>query len=441
MASTFIGYQAIVIGGSLGGLLTATALRNHFENIIILEKDKVDDAPESRKGQPHTKHLHGLLPAGLNVMVHYFPDLLEALKDNGATVMDFAGSMHWHTHGGYRKSFDIGLPAVSSSRPLLEYLIRQRVLAIPGIQLIDQVSVKQLITSKDHKRVTGVIAGQNDHSETKLFYADMVIDTSGRGSRTSQWLRDLGYEAPALSEVKVDVGYATRLYERSPEDPMGKKWIFYTPHAPLEYRIGGAFPIEGNRWIVSMGGWHGEHADLNEHAFMEFARSLPMNDIYKIISTCKPLSEITQYKYSCSLRRHYEKLTHFPAGYLVLGDALCSFNPVYGQGMTSAALQTLALDELLKKNISGNKLAKSFFSKAAKIIDIPWGMAVGEDFRYAETTGPKPPAINIINKYLTLVHKATLKDKVVCEAFLKVMSLLKPPTSLFHPKIAWRVLF
>lgn len=435
------GKKAIVIGGSLGGLLTARALRNHFDEIIILEKDKVNNEPESRKGQPHTKHLHGLLPAGLNAMMHYFPDLLAALKNNGATVVDFAGSMHWYTHGGYRKSFDIGLTAVSASRPLLESMIRERVLAIPGIHLIDQASVKQLITSNDHKKVTGVVVEQKDKSETASLYGDMVIDVSGRGSRTTQWLRDSDYDVPATSEVKVNVGYTTRMYERSPEDPMSKKWIFHTPHAPLEYRIGGAFPIEGNRWIVSMGGWHGEHAELDENAFMEFARSLPMKDIYKIVSTCKPLSEITQYKYLFSLRRHYEKLKRFPAGYLVLGDALCSFNPVYGQGMTSAALQAVALDELLKENISEDKLAKRFFCKAAKIIDIPWDMAVGEDFRFAETTGPRPRTINIINKYVTLVHKATLKDEVVCEAFLKVMSLLKHPTSLFHPKIAWRVLF
>jgi 2-polyprenyl-6-methoxyphenol hydroxylase-like FAD-dependent oxidoreductase len=222
-ASSLHGKQAIVIGGSLGGLLTARALRNHFEKIIILEKDKVSDDRESRKGQPHTKHLHGLLPAGLNAMMHYFPDLLESLKNNGANEVDFAGSMHWYTHGGYRKSFDIGLTAVSASRPFLECMIRQRVLAIPGIHLIDQASVKQLISSNDHKKVAGVVVEQKDNSETTSMYADMTIDVSGRGSRTSQWLKDLDYEAPATSEVKVNVGYTTRLYERNPEDPMSKK--------------------------------------------------------------------------------------------------------------------------------------------------------------------------------------------------------------------------
>jgi 2-polyprenyl-6-methoxyphenol hydroxylase-like FAD-dependent oxidoreductase len=440
-ASGLHGKKAIVIGGSLGGLITARALRNHFEEVIILEKDKVNNEPESRKGQPHTKHLHGLLPAGLNVMMHYFPDLLQLLKDNDANVVDLADSMHWYTHGGYRKSFTIGLTGTTVSRPLLEHIVRQKVLGTAGITMMDQASVKQLLTSNDHNRVPGVVVEQKNIAETVSMFADMVIDVSGRGSRTAYWLSEMGYQPPLTSEVKVNVGYATRIYERDTRDPMSKKWVTLTPTAPLEYRMAGAFPIEGNRWIVSMGGWHGQHAPVEEPAFLEFARSLPVKDIYKIVSTSKPLSEITQYKYSSSLRRHYEKLQHFPTGYLILGDALCSFNPVYGQGMTVAALEAKAIDELLKQKTPDDKLAKKFFRRAAKIIDIPWGMAVGEDFRFAETNGPKPPAIKLINKYVTLVHKATLKDQVVCDAFLKVMSLLKPPTSLFHPKIAWRVLF
>jgi 2-polyprenyl-6-methoxyphenol hydroxylase-like FAD-dependent oxidoreductase len=331
------------------------------------------------------------------------------------------------------------MKGVIASRPLIEYVVRKRLLAIPTIQLIDNCNVKRLISSRDHKRVTGVVMEQKNAVRVSLD-ADLVIDVSGRGSRSFQWLKEMGYETPELSEVKVNVSYATRLYRRDPQDPRGKTWIFCSPHAPYEYRAGGAFAIEGERWIVSLGGWHGQPLPANDEEFAAYAKSLPLSDIDSIISTCEPISDIMQYKYPSSLRRHYEKLNHFPEGYLVLGDAACSFNPVYGQGMTSAAMQAAALDGLLQRNIAGSKLAKKFFTKAAKIIDIPWGMAVGEDFRYPETTGPKPAATNLINKYISLVHKATLKDKIVCEAFLKVMSLLKSPASLFHPKIVWRVM-
>jgi 2-polyprenyl-6-methoxyphenol hydroxylase-like FAD-dependent oxidoreductase len=431
--------HAIVIGASLGGLITARALINHFEKVTILEKDTVHDEPESRKGQPQTRHLHGLLPMGLNIMKTYFPGLLSDFESRGASVVDFAGSMQWYAYGGYRKKFHFGMNGVVASRPLIEYVVRKRLLAIPNIQLIDNCTVKQLINSENHDRVTGIVMEQKNAGQVSLD-ADLVIDVSGRGSRSFQWLKEMGYETPELSEVKVNVSYTTRIYRRDPQDPRGKNWIFCSPHAPYEYRAGGAFAIEGDRWIVSLGGWHNQPLPGNEEEFAAYAKSLPLPDIDSIISTCEPVSDIMQYKYPSSLRRHYEKLNRFPKGYLVLGDAACSFNPVYGQGMTSAAMQAAALDGLLHQNIAEDKLAKKFFSKAAKIIDIPWGMAVGEDFRYPETKGPKPAGINIINKYVSRVHKATLKDKVVCEAFLKVMSLLKPPASLFHPKIVWRVM-
>ena len=214
-----------------------------------------------------------------------------------------------------------------------------------------------------------------------------------------------------------------------------------TPEAPRETRFGGMFPIEGDRWIVSMGGWMNDHAPTDEQGFLEYARNLPAPDIYNLMSQSEPLSEITPYKFSSSLRRHYEKLARFPEGYLALGDAICSFNPTYGQGMTSAAMQAAALDALLverKGNVAG--LAPAFFKRAAKIVDTPWQLAVGEDFRFPQTTGPKPGGVDFINRYVAQVHRASLLDAEVCRAFLKVMNLLEPPSSLMMPRMMLRVL-
>lgn len=431
--------QAIVMGASLGGLMTARILSKHFKKVIIIEKDIVNRQPESRKGQPQTRHLHGLLPAGFNVMKSYFPDLQEALAEEGANVCDFAETMVWNTYGGYRKRFNMNLTAVTMSRPLLEHLIRERVLARSNVELMDNTGVKNLITTPENQRVTGVMI-QKGNEEANNIMADLVIDVTGRTSRTSQWLQDLGYETPPVSEVKVNVGYATRIFKRNPQDEHTNHWLLCTPNAPTESRFGGIFPIEGNRWVATVGGWHGDSASVNENEFLVFAKSLPMPEIYDIISKSEPLTEIVPYKFISSLRRHYEKLMRFPLGYLVLGDAVSSFNPTYGQGMTSAALQAAELDKILSENIAETKLATTFFKKAAKVIDIPWGLAVGEDFRFPATEGPKPPGIDFINKYVARVHRATLKDEVVCKAFLKVMSLLEPPTSLFRPRILWRVL-
>ena len=201
-------------------------------------------------------------------------------------------------------------------------------------------------------------------------------------------------------------------------------------------------PIEGDRWMITLGGWLGDHAPTDEQGFLEFARSLPAPDIYDVISHAEPLSDPVAYKFASNLRRHYERLDRFPAGYLVLGDAMCSFNPVYGQGMTVSALQASALDISLRER-SGefNDLARRFFQRAAKLIDIPWMAAAGEDFRYPQVEGVRPPGIKLILWYGAKLQRATQCDPEVYRAFLYVMNLMRPPTSLFHPRIVGRVLW
>jgi 2-polyprenyl-6-methoxyphenol hydroxylase-like FAD-dependent oxidoreductase len=271
--------------------------------------------------------------------------------------------------------------------------------------------------------------------------ADLIVDCTGRGSRSSQWLSELGYPAPVESEVKVNVGYATQIFRRDPADPRGRNWMLITPEAPHETRFGGMFPIEDDRWIVSLGGWSGDHAPTDPQHFWEFAQSLPVSEIYDIMRESEPLSDIVPHKFSSSLRRHYEKLNRFPKGYLVLGDAICSFNPTYGQGMTSAAMQAAALDELLSRQKGQTKgLAHAFFKRAAKVVDSPWQSVVGEDFRFPQTTGPKPAGVDLINRYVAQVHRATLVDPEVSRAFVHVMNLLAPPSSLMAPGTMLRVL-
>ncbi|MCL4264353.1 MAG: FAD-binding monooxygenase [Anaerolineae bacterium] len=433
--------QAIVIGGSMAGLLTARVLSDYFERVTIVERDPVQDQPEARKGQPQTRHLHGLLANGLQIFSYYFPDLPAALAELDIFMGDMGETMRWYTHGGYRMNFHSGLDGVTLSRPQLEFMIRQRVLARPNVTLRDNCAIKQLLTTPDKEQVIGVMVEQRGTvTEQVRLMADFTVDCSGRGSRTPQWLKELGYDAPPESEVKVDVGYATRLYKRDPDDPRGRQWVLVTPDVVNDNCFGGAFAIENGRWIVTMGGWGGNHCPTDEAGFLEFARNLPAPDVYNIISQSEPISEIMTHKFPSSLRRHYEKLSHFPAGYLVLGDTIASFNPTYGQGMTSAAMQVRVLDQILAASPSLNKVAPAFFKKAAKVVDIPWQMVVGEDFRFATTSGVKPPGTDLINRYTAKVNRASHDDEVVGAAFLQVMNLLAPPPSLFKPRVLWRVL-
>jgi 2-polyprenyl-6-methoxyphenol hydroxylase-like FAD-dependent oxidoreductase len=433
--------DAIVMGGSMAGLITARVLSSHFEKVTILERDPVNNQPESRKGQPQTRHLHGLLAGGLQIFSRYFPDLLETLAQSDIFMGDMGENMIWYTHGGYRLPVRTGLQGVTTSRPFLEFQVRQRVLALPNVTLLDNCAVKQLLTTPDKRQVQGIrLENRGLSGQTTTLSADLVVDCTGRGSRSPHWLKELGYAAPPESEVKVDIGYASRLYRRDPNDLRGQRWTLITPDAPDETRFGGIFAIENGRWIVSMGGWGGDHCPSDEAGFLAFARALPAPDVYNIISQAEPLSEIIPHKLSSSLRRHYEKLKRFPQGFLVLGDAVASFNPTYGQGMTSAAMQAQELDRLLEKRPSLHKLAPAFFKRTAKVVDIPWQMAVGEDFRFATTSGPKPPGTDFINRYVAKVNRVSQHDAVVSAAFLQVMNLLAPPPSLFKPRVLWRVL-
>lgn len=432
--------HAVVIGGSLAGLLAARVLSGHCERVTIIERDPIRDEPEARKGQPHVRALHGLLASGGEILQELFPCLLDDLRQAGALVNDMGETMHWYVAGGYRRRMRFGKLSIGVSRPFLEWLIRGYVLGLPNLTLCDGRGVAALVASSDQRRVVGVQLAGNAQPGAETLRADLVVDASGRGTSATRWLRELGYAPPPESVVNVDVGYAHRLYARDPEDPRTRSWIFVTPVAPAERRVAGAFPVEGNRWLVGMGGWFGDHPPTDEAGFRAFARSLPAPDVAEIVEQCAPLSPIGSYKYAASTRRHYERLSRFPEGYLVLGDAICSFNPVYGQGMTSAAMQARVLGRLLAERqgtIDG--IARPYFRQVAKIVDIPWQLAVGEDFRFPEAIGRRPPGTHAINSYVSMVHRASHHDPLVSKAFLEVMNLLKPPSSLMAPQIMWRV--
>jgi hypothetical protein len=196
--------------------------------------------------------------------------------------------------------------------------------------------------------------------------------------------------------------------------------------------------VEGNRWIVTLAGLLGEAAPPDLEGFIEFARSLDAPDCYDIIKSADALGEASQYKYPASQRRHFEKLTRFPEGFLVLGDALCSFNPIYGQGMTTAANEAVVLDECLRAGLS--QISRRFFRQASILLDSPWSIAAGSDLAYPEVEGKRIPAMRMVGKYLEWLIKASYKDNSLNIAFQRVTNLIEPPASLFHPNIVMRVI-
>jgi hypothetical protein len=317
---------------------------------------------------------------------------------------------------------------------LLESGVRERVLANPKIVRRDNLQVEGLALDKASGRVTGIRAGGETLS------ADLVLDATGRGSRSPVWLEEMGYEKPREDAVQVALGYTTRFFRRRPTDLNGDLAVIVPP-TPEGKRGGVMIAQEGDRWTCTLIAHFGNYAPEELPGYIAFAKTLPAPYIHEIVSQNEPLGEAVSARFPASTRRRYELLKRFPAGYVVFGDAICSFNPIYGQGMSVSALQSLQLRKALAESTDDANLARTFFGQAAKVVDIPWAIAVGNDLRIPEVVGPRHAGVTFINWYLSKLHKAAHHDPVLSLAFHKVGNLLAPPPSLFHPRITSRVLF
>jgi 2-polyprenyl-6-methoxyphenol hydroxylase-like FAD-dependent oxidoreductase len=430
--------HAIVIGGSMAGLLAARVLSDQFERVTIVERDRFSEGVENRKGVPQARHAHALLPRGFMIMARLFPGIAEELVSDGAIASDIPAESLRYQLGGYRVRFSIGRKSLLMSRPFLEGHIRRRVLAIPGVTVLEEHAVTGLLSGEDEKSVGGVTVRRRvqDAPERRLV-ADLVVDASGRGSRAPAWLEEMGYERPEEERIEIGVGYTTRVYRSRPDDLSGVKLVIIEPTPGLERSIGAMFRMEDERWIVTLGGWLGERAPTDEAGFVEFARNLPAPDIHEVIKDAEPLGDAAKYNFPANLRRRYERISRLPGGYLVIGDALCSFNPIYGQGMSVAALEAETLEGSLADGLED--LPRRFYQSVSEVVDVPWKLAAGADFVHPGVTGSRALTTGIVNWYVGHVRRAISRDEEVCRTFTMVTGLLEPPSALFRPRIALRV--
>jgi 2-polyprenyl-6-methoxyphenol hydroxylase-like FAD-dependent oxidoreductase len=428
--------HAIVIGASMGGLLAARALADRFARVTVLERDPLVDAPAQRKGVPQGEHAHGLLARGREIIEEFFPGITDELVAQGAMRGHVGGDVLWHCAGGYLAEARGDLVGVLLSRPLLEAQVRARLTALPNVAIVTECDVLGLLASSDRARVTGVRV-QRPSGAVEEVPADLVVDASGSGTRSLAWLGMLGYAAPEEQTVRVGLGYASRLYRRRPSDIGGRLGLAVVTQPPNP-RGGVALAIEGDRWIVSAAGYFGEHPPADEAGHLEFLGELPTTALRDLVRAAEPVSDFKTFKFAGSVRRRYEKMKRFPEGYLVFGDAVSRFNPVFGQGMTSASLQAAALRDCL--GAGGAPLWHRFFRAAARIVDVPWNIAVGADLAFPQTVGPRGPMVNFLNWYVAKLHRAAHRDPALALAFHKVSNLIALPPSLLAPGIAWRVL-
>jgi 2-polyprenyl-6-methoxyphenol hydroxylase-like FAD-dependent oxidoreductase len=441
------GQHAVVIGASMAGLLAARVLSEHFVQVTIIERDRIYRDAETRKGVPQARHVHVLLKKGASLLAEFFPDLSSTLIQSGAPYVDSIDDVRWYHYGVWKARFPSEIRGYSQSRPLLEKSVRDCVSARANIHFIDPCDVTGLLASNDHTRVIGVqllYRGADHHAEELL--ADFVVDASGRGSKAPQWLMSLGYDRVRETIVKVDIGYASRIY-RHPNHTLDWKALIIYPTPPGGKRGGYVVPIENDCWIVTLVCWLRDYPPNDEQGFLDYAKSLPVPDLYEAIKDAEPVTPIVTHKFPASQRRHYEQMSRFPEGLVILGDAACSFNPIYGQGMTTAALEAHTLDDCLcqrQRNAGeGNpiRLTQHCQQAIAKEVKVPWLLSTSEDFHYPETIGKRPKGMRLLNWYIGKFHVLVGSFPLATLRFYEVLHLLKPPITLFEPAILFAVIF
>lgn len=442
MATTLIGKRAVVIGAGMSGLTAAGALANRFDQVVILERDTLPSEASFRAGTPQARHVHGLLLSGQRALNELFPGFEQDLARAGAVPLR-AGLDVRVERPGYDPfpQRDLGWSGYAVSRPTIERAVRRRVESQANTTLRQRYRVKEVLASPDAAVVTGVRC-ENDRGASETIPADLVVDASGRGALTLALLQSIGRLLPEETTIGIDLCYATCIFAIPDDASTDWKGVMTFGKAPHDSRGGLMLPLEGNRWMATLGR-RGDALPGDTEGFLAFARSLRTPTIYNAISHAKPLDGVARHGFPESAWRHFERLDGFPRGLLPIGDAICRFNPVYGQGMSVAALEACLLKRLLdsaeKDNDPIDGLAPTFFAEVQALLETPWSVAM-LDFAFPETRGQRPADFETTLKFGIALTRLAAEDPTVHKLTVEVQHLLKPRSAYRDPTLMQRVL-
>ena len=437
-----LGERAVVLGASMGGLLAARVLADHFRTVTVVERDVLPDDPANRRGVPQGRHAHALLARGGQILDELFPGILDELVADGVPVWD-GGELSWF-HWSYlghrfvrsgRADVDPKANAMyQASRPFLECHVRRRLQAMGNVMILDGHDAAELTSTADRTRVSGVRVIDRDAGTERELTADLVVDALGRAAHTPAFLEGLGYRRPVEEHVVVHTTYVSQLL-RIPPGTLEERLIVIGP-VPGRPTGMGMLSYENDTWIFTVFGMVGHEPPHDLAGMLSFAEEYAPAHLLAAVRGGEPIAPVVQHKLPSSQRRRYDKMRRFPEGLLVIGDAMCSLNPIYGQGMTVAALEALALRESLRRGVTG--LSRRYFRSAAKSIGVAWSLATGSDLAFPEVEGRRTRSISLTNRYIDWVLAACETDSVVGLQFLKVSFLVDPPARLFHPSFIYR---
>ncbi|MFC0431931.1 NAD(P)/FAD-dependent oxidoreductase [Kutzneria buriramensis] len=429
-----------VLGGGIAGLLTANVLARYATEVTVVERDQCPDAPEPRAGVPQSRHTHVLLASGIQALHQLLPGFVAELTDAGAPTLSVPADVGVWQSGQWVSRRNPSAPVMTPSRPLLDHLVRKRVLAEPRVRMVPSTEATGLLGGPH--QITGVTirgraAGRRGEQELA---ADLVVDATGRGSRTPQWLARLGAAEPADELLDAGRAYATGVFhvdDRTSAGDIGGFYIVPDAGQPLGAII---LPAEDDRWMVTLSGPRGQAPPTDPAGFVDYARNLPHDAPHKWLSTARPLGRPVGYRHTANRRRRYDRAR---AGLLVVGDAVCALNPVYGQGMSVAAQNAVFLDRVLAgaaRTPSAHELQQAILRSS----QWAWEVATGADSPMPGAVGNalrNGPLDRLADWYLGRVRDRVPGDPVVCKAFRDVLFLLAPPRSLLtSPEVVLRSL-
>jgi flavin-dependent dehydrogenase len=429
----------------MAGLLAARVLADHVDRVTVLDRDRLPDGPMGRSGVPQGRHLHTLLPGGLELAARQFPGLVDELLAGGAHPMRFGQDLVVHRPEGrsylaatYQpEPLDTGIGYLSMSRGLIEHTVRRRVQELANVEVRDQTVVRNPLAEDD--AVHGVALDGGEHVA-----ADLVVDAAGRPGRSLGWLAGLGAEVPDASIVHCDFAYSSALLRPAEPDALagGGILVLPDPTSATPTRGGYVTRIEGGLWLAGLCGRSGDYPPADPDAWRAFGRTLSSPDWERLVGTAEVVDGPAAFRYPNSVRRHFERLDRFPAGLVAVGDAVCHANPIYGHGMSAAAGQARVLDQVLtdreRRGVDVAGVAHEFFVGASETTRGPWAMAAGSDFLSSGTTGDFPDGeLENLLRFVEL-GKLVDTDAHAASLFVDLYTLRRPWATL--ESAPWREL-
>lgn len=423
--------HAIVLGGSISGLLAARVLTDHFDRVTIIEKDKLANGGEPRKTAPQGAHAHALLSRGRMIVEALFPGITDELVAGGATL---AGIRDVRVYVlGWRKIFDDPERIIAMTRPFFESTLAHRTRALNKIAVLEDTEAVGLIGTPDG--ANGVVI--RDANGTHNFTADFIVDARGRASNLADWMKQFGLEGPPHETSPLASWYSSCLYEPAP----GAARPLTHQVAKFEDKLGVLiFPVEQNRVLVSLGANAKSAVPRSQDDLLAYLRDLPVPDAHDAVKPLRPLTPVAHSRFAASVRRNFHTLKCLPRGIVAIGDAVASFNPIFGQGMTVAALEAEWLDKCLAKTAprDGN-FAQDYYAGVKQIVDLAWGLPDLE----ARRANPSAQnwVVRLLLWYTVRLQRAATRSVYVSRTMLRVQNMIEPPAKLFGPPMILRVLF